>query len=118
MYLIAKNFVFRNNYIFFSITLDNVMSSSTDEYPHWLKEQEELEIFEREQIEAMNKAENEKWIAAEKITMQHWQELQQKKEKLRTKRLEKEAKLRMVNANFTKLHVIPLCDQRFLWVIL
>ncbi|XP_073941641.1 uncharacterized protein [Choristoneura fumiferana] len=78
-----------------AILRDNLLSSSINEYPNWLKEQEELEAFEREQIEAMNRAENEKWIAAEKLSLQRWQELQQRKEKIQMKRLEQEAKLKM-----------------------
>ncbi|CAG9567027.1 unnamed protein product [Danaus chrysippus] len=59
----------------------------------WIKAQEELEAYILEQVEISNKAENEKWLAAEAVALKQWQELQIKKEILLKKQLELQAKL-------------------------
>ncbi|XP_061707963.1 U2 small nuclear ribonucleoprotein auxiliary factor 35 kDa subunit-related protein 2-like [Cydia pomonella] len=74
---------------------DNILSPSHSGYNIWLKQQEDLDLFEREQIEAVNRVENEKWIHAEKVAIKQWAELQHRKEKLNQIRLEQEATLKM-----------------------
>lgn len=49
-----------------------------------------------EQIQKSNEEENEKWIKAEKMAIAQWNKLQEEKEKMLQKRLEQEAKLKLV----------------------
>lgn len=57
-----------------------------------------------EQINRQNEEENEKWIQAEKIAKAQWEKLQEEKEKLKQKRLEQEAKIKLVRKNLLKMY--------------
>lgn len=52
---------------------------------------------EIEIIEKKNAEENEKWLHAERISMEQWQKVQEKKKILLQERLEKEAKIIVVS---------------------
>lgn len=62
---------------------------------YFLKEQEDIDKFETEQIEIQNKIENDKWIKAELEAIEKWKALQQKNEQLLQKKLQHQAKLRL-----------------------
>ena len=53
-----------------------------------------------EQISKQNEEENEKWIQAEEITIAQWNKLQEERERLKSKRLEQEAKLKLVRLHY------------------
>lgn len=78
------------------IISSDYIDETSDEYANWLKEQEELERFEIEQIERSNEKEQQKWLHAETIALEQWRKLQEKKEILRQQRLEQEARIKMV----------------------
>ncbi|KAJ8729526.1 hypothetical protein PYW08_001107 [Mythimna loreyi] len=61
----------------------------------YIKQQELEEKLLLEQINKQNDEENEKWIQAEKIAIDQWKKLQEEKERLKQKRLEQEAKLKL-----------------------
>ncbi|XP_023954722.2 U2 small nuclear ribonucleoprotein auxiliary factor 35 kDa subunit-related protein 2 [Bicyclus anynana] len=60
-----------------------------------LKEQELLELYEIEEIEKQNNIENEKWLQAEVIAMEQWKKIVMKREMLRQKHIEQQAKLKL-----------------------
>ncbi|CAH2988621.1 unnamed protein product [Chilo suppressalis] len=74
---------------------DSSTKMTSEEYQNWLKEQEELEAFEYEQIERINVLENKKWMEAEKIAIEHWNMLQEGKRLQLQEYLQQEAKLKM-----------------------
>lgn len=75
------------------------------EYEEWHKTQEAIEQFEIEQIEIANKIENDKWFKAEQESIEQWRELQTKNELLLQKKLQQQAKLKLVS-NFAYNHYI------------
>lgn len=65
-----------------------------------MQEQELVIKLELEQIAKQNDEENAKWIEAEEIATAQWKKLQEEKERLKQKRLEEEAKLKLVRFYF------------------
>lgn len=61
-----------------------------------LKEQEALDLHEIEEIEKQNDIENEKWLQAEAIAMEKWKKILMKRDMLRQKEIEQQAKLKLV----------------------
>lgn len=87
--------IFYNFLTLIFISLDDIDETSA-EYANWLKQHEELETFEIEQIKKNNEEEQQKWLHAEMIAMEQWRRLQEQKEVLRQQRLEQEDRLKMV----------------------
>lgn len=80
-----------NNLKLKKLILDKIFSTEW-----YIKQQEIEEELIIEQINKHNDEENEKWIQAEKIAIAQWKKLQEEKERLKQKRLEQEAKLKLV----------------------
>lgn len=62
-----------------------------------LKEQEALDLHEIEEIEKQNDIENEKWLQAEAVAMEKWKKILMKRDMLRKKEIEQQAKLKLVS---------------------